>query len=459
MKTNHAAFAGKAAMTVLIVTSLALHFWAFGHPGDVAFDETLVGGFAFRYFSGTYYFDIHPPHLKLFYAWLAHLGGASAATVFPAFQQPYPASYYLVMRAFPAFCGTMLPAVAMALSQELGAKKIWAATAGWLLLFDTALMAESRLVLNDIPLLFFGGLGWLLFARWRRAAGFGPGWLLGAALSFAAATSVKWTGLAFLAPVFAVLVFDLWRGRGRASIQAFFGIAAIVLAWQVGGYAIHLSLLPKSGDGDAYMSASFDKRLDGSARGASAAQALSGPEAVLELNMTMARYARQPAAHPYGSAWFSWPFGWRGMFFWNDKAQSNPSRIYLLPNLVVWWTAVLGIGYLLINLAPRLVAALTRRAHAPINLVEVLIGFAYLCFFIPFIGIERVMFIYHYFPALFVSVMACSVIAGKIERPTPIAVALLLAAAAMFVWLWPVVYGLPLEQSAFGARMLLKSWP
>ena len=68
------------------------------------------------------------------------------------------------------------------------------------------------------------------------------------------------------------------------------------------------------------------------------------------------------------------------------------------------------------------------------------------------------MFIYHYFPALAVSyVMSArlATCAGLSRRW-----AWFFAAAGLlgFLWLAPVVYGLPIQASTFNALMLFDSW-
>jgi dolichyl-phosphate-mannose-protein mannosyltransferase len=213
------------------------------------------------------------------------------------------------------------------------------------------------------------------------------------------------------------------------------------------------------------MSQEFQKRLQGSAfAGDAGVVALNDAQAIVELNQTMARYASKVAGHPYASAWYSWPVGWRGIYFWTDDAQkktgsADQSRIYLLPNLVVWWLGTFAILRLLVLLIPRLVAAGLRRPHAPIAGPELLIAFGYFCCLAPFAAIDRPMFLYHYFPALLCSLLAGAVQARSITRPLPVAAALVASFALMFAWMSPLVYGEPLTQSQLGKRMLMKAWP
>ena len=90
---------------LLLAVSALLHLWRLAEPAEVAFDESLVGRFASYYFSGEYYFDIHPPHMKLIYAALGALAGVPQGFSFHPHGLHYPGGFYLWMRLFPALCG------------------------------------------------------------------------------------------------------------------------------------------------------------------------------------------------------------------------------------------------------------------------------------------------------------------------------------------------------------------
>ena len=452
---------------LLLGVSVCLHFWRLGRPAEVAFDESLVGAFASNYLSGTYYFDIHPPHMKLIYALVGWLGGWTPAMGFPQVGLAYPDGYYLAMRAFPALCGSLLPVIAVLLALELRASTLWALVCGWAVLLDSALMAESRFILNDVPLLFFGSAGWWCLLRWRNSRSRSLLALAGAALLLALAVGVKWTGICFIGPALVALLLDRHGPlalRQRLAAAAFVAASAVVV--QLAGFELHLSLLTRSGPGDSFMSKEFQKRLTGSAfAGDTSVVALSDGQAIVELNQSMARYASKVAGHPYASPWYSWPVGWRGIYFWTDDAPkknagaTEQSRIYMLPNLAVWWLGTFAILRLLALLIPRLVAAGLRRPHAPITGPEALIAFGYFCCLAPFAAIDRPMFLYHYFPALLCSLLAGAVQARSIARPVPVALALVASFALMFAWMSPLVYGEPLTPSQLGQRMLMKAWP
>ena len=50
---------------ILTILSLFTHLLFFGQPYAVVFDEVYNGSFISAYYSGEYYFDIHPPLAKI----------------------------------------------------------------------------------------------------------------------------------------------------------------------------------------------------------------------------------------------------------------------------------------------------------------------------------------------------------------------------------------------------------
>lgn len=445
-----------APWILLLLVSASLRFWRLAFPGEVAFDESLVGHFSSFYFSGQYYFDIHPPHIKLFYAFLAWLGDMPADYRFPAHETPYPSSFYILLRAFPALCGSLIPLVAAALAREAGARNAWALAIGWALALDSAMIVESRFILNDTPLLFFGSAGWLLLSRWRGSK---KTWQLAlAAFCLAVAPSIKWTGLGFLIPALGMLAYDFYARPSWRLARAALILCAGALAWQAAGFYLHFQLLWRPGPGSSQMSEPNSRLLLNRDSRSTPLSPLSVAAAAVELNQSMASAAKRVGPHPYASPWFSWPFGWKGIYFWNDRAPGETARIYMLPNLAVWWVAAFAMARLLLNLAPKLAAFATRRPHRPIGPQSALLAFAFLINWAPFALIDRPMFLYHYFPALLISLIALARQASSIERPRPFIIAWVTLIAAFFFWLSPLVYGHPLSEAQYRAKMFLASW-
>jgi dolichyl-phosphate-mannose--protein O-mannosyl transferase len=86
---------------------------------------------------------------------------------------------------------------------------------------------------------------------------------------------------------------------------------------------------------------------------------------------------------------------------------------------------------------------------------------AYCCNLLPYLGVTRQAFIYHYMPALhYASLMAAvvveMVVPARLRGPV---VAVVVAAAVLnFLWMAPWIYGWPISHDAHAARRLLSTW-
>ena len=62
-----------------------------------------------------------------------------------------------------------------------------------------------------------------------------------------------------------------------------------------------------------------------------------------ELQLLMLQHnAGLTASHPYASGPFNWPFLISGISFWTQT--EGQKQIYLIGNLVGWWTCVVGLS-------------------------------------------------------------------------------------------------------------------
>jgi dolichyl-phosphate-mannose--protein O-mannosyl transferase len=175
-----------------------------------------------------------------------------------------------------------------------------------------------------------------------------------------------------------------------------------------------------------------------------------------ELNFEMYRAnANLTAGHPYSSKWYAWPFMIRPIYYWNDNPQTVPakeSRIYFLGNPIIWWASTVAIIYSLFCLASDIIR------RKPKNKTLAIVGGAYLLNFLPFMGISRAMFLYHYMIGLTFSIIALIYLVDGLGNKNKIFTALIAVCAAAFVFFVPLSYGLPLASPIYRLRVWLPSW-
>lgn len=420
------------AVIVILMASIATHFVFFGHPKETVFDEVHFGKFASGYFTHEYFFDIHPPLGKLIISGAGYVTGFEPGFSFGNIGDQFPDRAYLWLRLLPTLAGVLLPLVIYLLVLELGFSKIAAFATGMMIVLENALLVQSKFMLLDGFLLLFGFSAWLMYALYRRKQHFG--YIVVAAILGALALSVKWTGVTFLGVVGLFELFVLIKKPETKNVTSVVMLVVIPFTIYFSIFALHFKLLSRPGPGDAFMTQEFrDGKLSTFAK-------------FTELNAEMYRSnARLTAGHPYSSKWYSWLFMARPIYYWNDVDQ----RIYLLGNPIIWWASTFGILYVLLM-------AMTTSPWK--NKLPLIFAGAYLVNLLPFMGISRAMFLYHYFTAFIIAIMALGYAIDQWRNKKEVLTSLLVVGVIAFVFFAPLSYGTSLTEQGLKARMWFASW-
>lgn len=479
----------------LIFTATLTRLAFFGYPASVVFDETYAGKFLNYNWHGIFFFDVHPPLGKLLFLFTAKIVGADPTNInFDTIGNVLP-STTLLLRLLPIICGILLPIVVYLILRLLKVSRFASFAVGFLIVIENSLIVQSRFMLNDSMMVLFGFIAILMYLLYRRSLDIQMKvkevqyskrlWNLFFILSaiFASASfGVKWTGLLF---TFFIIFLEITRlfsiqdkiiskvKRFYLSINFFKKIIRFVFFYfLIGGilyiafFAISFSILTKSGPGDAYMSTEFNKTLTGSPANNSRLPARGFIGKFFELNIVMFEMNNTlTKPHQYSSKWYTWPIMTRPIFYWQgDKDAGVPNKdspgeryIYLLGNPFIYWFGTFSI------LALVFLSIFKRRIFMAENMgflaLFVLSGFA--INFIPFKMIGRIMFLYHYEPALIFSIMAIVLftqIFGSVKFKKYFLIITLLIATIFFIFFSPLTYGLHLDSKGLSSRMWLSTW-
>lgn len=400
-----------ADLIFLSIASFITRFWHLSQPARVVFDEAHFGLYATKYLSHQYYFDIHPPLGKMLLALIAYLGGIK-----PGFQFEVGALYgafnFVALRFLPALLGSFLIIVVYFFVKEIGFSRRVAFLSAFLLLFDNALLVQSRFILLDAILLFFIFLSFYLFILARRFIPFTFKWYLLnvlTGLSLGAAISIKWTGFGILGiiwfiSIFKDNIFSSLKKENLLKIGLFF-ITPLLIYFAI--FGLHFYLLSSNCTKDCgavlskgFLEKSFFKDSDiafynTAPDGNLIVKFLRVNEIILASNISFC------TAFYTQSDWFSWPFMIRPIPYFTDVQGNKISRIYFFGNPFVWWFGtfgVLGCIYLLArNRLSKFKLKLPQSFYS--QGCEFLI-LGYLAYLIPFASIKRFMLMYSYLPAL-----------------------------------------------------------
>ena len=429
-------------LILLIVLAVSTRFWYLSSPPEVVFDEVHFGKFVSGYFNGEYFFDIHPPAGKLLIAGFSKLVGFKPQPGFHRIGEPYDARDLLILRFLPALFGVFLILMAYLVIIEFGFSEKAALFGASLMTLDNAFLVQSKFILMDSTLLFFGVLALYFSLR----AGTKSFFLYGLSGVFAGlAAGVKFTGLSFTAVIFLGMLVELVKTRRLKKFLFGFAIftAAAAIVY-IGLFYLHFALLPHSGPGDAFMSRDFQRGLVGNAAYLSTESRMKFVDKFFELNKEMYRASSGlTATHPDGSIWSEWPRGRKPIFYWTKKVGEKNASIYLMGNPVIWWLALTAV-------AATLLLIFSKKARAYMHGAIFLLPFGYFINLLPFMFIKRVAFLYHYMPSMVFGILILAAVAdffffaarGKQTLLKNMIPASMLALSIIaFIFLMPISYG------------------
>jgi len=253
-----------AGPVLVVVLAAALRLWNLGHPNTLVFDETFYVKDAWTLLNNGYE-STWPENADALFA----AGNSNIFTTDASFVVHPPLGKWLIglgmialgpgnawgWRIATVIVGVLAVVLIMLIAQKLFGSRLLATIAGFLFAIDGHAIVLSRVALLDNFVMFFALLGcgavlmdrdWhaTRLAAWlaaRRESGdgsaapapsWGPAlwwrpWLLAAGVAFGLASSVKWSGLYFLAAFGVYLVIVDALARRRAGIP--FWLSAAVL--------------------------------------------------------------------------------------------------------------------------------------------------------------------------------------------------------------------------------------
>ena len=282
-------------------------------PAGVVFDETHFGRFTNQYLAGTYLFDIHPPLGKLVFWLVCQLTGydwtkCGYANISDAYA---PDCKYMVLRITAASFGTVTAPMFYWIVRNWGGS-IWAALlAAMAFITDGLNTTEDRLILTDSQLMFWITLSLLSAQMWwrryndhhlavqawkrdensKKNNGKAPReptwaemaklvsydghnfhihparnwWCVWMGFCTANAISIKWTALATPGLIALESFFAVFFLHRAVDFLDLIKVAFVAFVTYSNWFYWHFFLMPKTGDGDAFMKIDFQRTLVGSA--------------------------------------------------------------------------------------------------------------------------------------------------------------------------------------------------
>ncbi|MFA6407542.1 MAG: phospholipid carrier-dependent glycosyltransferase [Candidatus Paceibacterota bacterium] len=389
-------------VSLLLGISFILHFWRIDIPNKPVFDENSFSTYAADYTNKIAFFDIHPPLGKVVYAiplfftnkenlnnsdFLKQTKESIRASTLVTFNT-FP---YQLLRAISALFGLLLVSSVFFFLRSLTRNNTIALIGMFFMVFESALLLETRLILLNGMFLAFGflALGFLYKEKPNFTL---TGIFLGLALS------IKLVAIVFLGPI----LFYFFSKRFSSSKKSFVYICLLSFFLFVFLWIFLSNILLPTGERLAFYNSSSKESMFGidTNNFFFSFQSLPTIKAFfIELSATVSGYTTGKF-HVVQSSWYLWPFMIVPFTYFHDTIID----LILLGNPFVWMLGTLSVIFSLC------VLALKRfRIWVTGNITKSVLLVGYFSSLLPFALLHRSTFLYHYFPALIFSICLAAV--------------------------------------------------
>ncbi|MCL6096793.1 MAG: phospholipid carrier-dependent glycosyltransferase [Patescibacteria group bacterium] len=272
-------------------------------------------------------------------------------------------------RFFSALFGFGVIVLIYLISYKLFKNRLIALFAAFAASMDGLLLTMSRIAMNDMYFLFFILLALLFFLHNRK-------FLMGIALGLSLAA--KWTGLFGIGIIGIIYVIQLLSQVRKKDVSKKIAMKNLF------GAPLFFIILPLAIYLAVYLPFFTGKHTPPGNK-----SSVLNVETFIGLQQQMYWYhTNLRATHPYQSKPTQWVFDLRPVWIYVDYKDNTIANIYNLGNPLFMWFGLVSIIFLLFEFV-------RKRA---LGIAAVLIG--YFGFFLPWVDSPRIMFYYHYMPAV-----------------------------------------------------------
>ena len=497
----------KLGIITIFILSLCLRFWGLDRFNTLVFDEVYYVKFSNNYLTHTPFFDGHPPLAKYIIAFGIWLG--NRLPIFPintvnglsgSLLSPW---HY---RWFNAFTGAFIPLIIAAIAYQLSRRPSFFLIAGLFAGCDGIFLVESRYALINQYIVIFGLLGQFLLLLALGNFGIKRQFILClSGISFGAAISCKWNGLSFLLGIYIIWLFAQgWQwivnkfqkyGDDETILDSMIysqSLESITTQLNQRNCAFPLYKLPQINIYQIIFYLGIIPLVIYSI--------VWIPHLKLDIRYNFIEIHQQilqfhkglggntSDIHPYCAAWYTWPLMIRPIAYYYQTASSfqeplpvlgpqlpvESSKViydvHAMGNPFLWWFGLAALLFLLIILIGKfaipIIISKNPAIAAPIT-IDIWISLFLLCNYganlLPWVGVHRCVFIYHYMTSVVFAFLAIAWLVDKclasynlILRASGITITFIILIAFAF-WM-PIYLGLPLSPSAYQMRMWFHSW-
>ena len=172
---------------------------------------------------------------------------------------------------------------------------------------------------------------------------------------------------------------------------------------------------------------------------------------IIKMNKEMYNYhSNLKEKHFFSSKWYTWPISYKPVWYHQIDTKDNyQETISGIGNIVIWISSVIGTIYLLLIL-------IIKKEEKALILIICIISL-----WLPYAFINRIMYLYHFFPVLPIFFMSSIYFYKDLEeiyKIKKVFIAYILLSLLFFLLYYPVVSGREISDNYINSIRVLKSW-
>ncbi|MHC1610051.1 MAG: phospholipid carrier-dependent glycosyltransferase [Candidatus Methanospirareceae archaeon] len=253
-----------------------------------------------------------------------------------------------------------------------------------------------------------------------------------------------------------VICFGLWFAT---KWTAAFGLAAILILWLISNlrnnysdYRIILAGLLVSAA--IYIAAYIPYMLSGTGHGLR--------DVVMKQFGIFGYHAWYVvgARHPFSSPWWSWPLMLKPLWLYSNTVNSTVSTIVLMGNPAIWWGGIPA----LILIGAKFLRDAVKSSVGVQDYLCLFILIPFILLWLPYALITRILFIYHFVPAVPFMILAITYWMNELQEKASkgefiaVITVILILTAVLFCIFYPVISGYPVAIEYKESLRWLEGW-
>ena len=394
MKDGMSGFTAVDSFVILVigVISAGARLWTISYPETVTFDEVHFGNFTSWYVRNEFHFDIHPPLGKMIMAAISKAAGYKGDIAsFSSIGSDYRMNetQYVMIRMIPAIFASMCAPLLYSSARCLDISVLPSVLGALMVALDSSMIVESKFILSDGMLHFFSALHYFTFCLFLREQTYTMAIISG--ITLGAAGACKFTALGLIAvdgvtQVVWILTTcpDILDIMVRAICILTPAAIVTLFAW-----CWHFAANPYAGYHSSYMAKEDSHTLIDLAKvnttyWGNRVSRSPFPQRLANWLIVMNRInMRSKIPHPWESRPENWPF-LRDKYVLFYSRTGRRVNCFGLP--ASYWFSTASV----------FLAIPAMMYHRKLCWQSILCLWSWLVSYVPFLGIPRTMFHYHY---------------------------------------------------------------